>query len=84
MALDIGAGAREKGPRVDPRFVGERVQRRLSAWNMRTEDESAAPTAGLDKMARFVSELAAVTEGGEAKVRISVSVLVTGAPPLLF
>lgn len=84
MALDMGAGASEKGPRIDPRFVGEGVQRRLSVWNtLRTEDESAAPAAGLDKMARFESEMAAVTEGGGAKARCPVPVLATRAPLLL-
>lgn len=84
MALDMGAGAREKGPKVGPRFVGKGVQRRLSVRNtLRTEDESAAPAAGLDKVARFVSDMAAVTEYGRAKVRCPVSVPATRTPPLL-
>lgn len=84
MALDMGAGAREKGPKVSPRFVGEGVQRRLSKWNiLRTEDESPAPAAGVDKVARFVSDMAAVTKDGGAKVRCPVSAPATRAPLLL-
>lgn len=74
MALDVGVGAREKGPKVDPTFVGN---------TLRTEDESAPPAAGLDKVARFVSDMAAVTEYGRAKVRCPVSVPATRVPPLL-
>lgn len=43
-------------------------------WNtLRTEDDSAAPAAGLAKVARFESDMAAVTADGRAKVRYPVS-----------
>lgn len=81
MALDMGTGAREKEPGDGPMRVGEGVQRRVSMLNMlRTEAESAAPAVGLDKVARFESEVAAVTEEDGAKARFPVA---TRAPPLL-
>lgn len=80
MALCLEAGAREKGPR----FVGEGVQRRLSVRNtLRTDDESPAPAAGLDKVAKFVSEVAAAAGGGRAKARCTAPVVATRAPLLL-
>lgn len=65
MAL-VGAGAREKEPWVGPAHVGEGEQERVSMlYTLRTEVESAA---GLENMARFESEVAAVTEEGRASV----------------
>lgn len=50
MTLDMGDGARVKGPKVDPMVEGDGVQRRLpERKTLRNEDESVAMTPGLDK-----------------------------------
>lgn len=71
MALDLGAGAKEKKPGAIPELVLKMLQ---------TEDESAA---GLDKIARFISEVAAVTEEGSATARCPLPVFAMRVPPLL-
>lgn len=85
MALDVGAGAREKEPAAGPTHVGEGEQERVSTlYMLPTEAESAAaPVLGLENMARFESEVAAVTEEGRASVRCPVPVVAMRPPPLL-
>lgn len=83
MALDVVADAWLEEPRAG-RPVGEGVQRRLSVLNRpRTEEESAAPAARLDKVERLVSDVAAVTEEGSAKPSCPEMDAATRALPLL-